>query len=196
MMTTDDVPALIRWLQSNATIYHEIITPHGKGVVFYTNKSANDFSSTLKSPSQHLVHNRIDLVRKIIRTYWDFRSAVSNNSKSLYSLGCNGLPLKEAGIEPSHQLWNFGRKLRRPFDDKADSLLSYMLSDDGDLFQRRGTDELFQWPELDNLNPYCPLDGVIEKPWNAFYDNNASTPLERESQLTVCPHCLGVLYRS
>lgn len=193
MMTTSDVPALVRWLESYANRYHEIITQGERGTVFYTNRSANDFAASLKSPSHHLVHSRKDLIGKLIKTYFDFRSALSNNTISLITLGCNGQILKEAGKEPSQKLWDFGSRLKRPFNEKCDNLLKMLLSVRGDYSSQ--LEGLCSWPESDN-QPFCPFDGVIERPLNAFCFDEGTPSLEKEYQMTVCPHCLGVLYRS
>jgi len=193
MMTTSDVPAMARWLEKNTDRYHEIINHIGKGTVFYTKRSANDFAASLKSTSDHLVHSRQDLIGKLIKTYFDFRSALSNNTISMITLGCNGQILKEAGKEPSQKLWDFGSRLMRPFDNKCDNLLNTLLSDH-EVFSSR-LDGLIVWPESDN-QLYCPFDGSIKKPINAFYCNKVTGCLEKEYQMTVCPNCLGVLYRS
>jgi hypothetical protein len=139
------------------------------------------------------VHSRQDLIGKLIKTYFNFRSALSNNTISMITLGCNGQILKEAGKEPSQKLWDFGGRLKRPFNEKCDNLLKMLISGYGDYsFRLEG---LFSWPESDN-QPFCPFDGAIERPLNAFCFDEGTPSLEKEYQMTVCPHCLGVLYRS
>jgi hypothetical protein len=193
LMTTADIPILARWLETGAIKYHEIISNLGEGTIFYTNRSAVEFASTLKSRSDHIVHSRQDLISRIINTYFDFRSALSNNAIPAISMGCDGQILKEAGKEPSQILWDFGARLKRPFNEKTDTILNALLSHNPRFISR--LQNFFLLPELDN-QPFCPFDGAIERPLNAFYFDEGTPSLEKEYQMTVCPHCLGVLYRS